>query len=377
MKYLFAVALMGSALVGVGARDVAFRAGPELDWNPQTAATYLDARLEWWLSWPSARRDHGTSCVSCHTALPYALVRPSLRNVLGERTRPAGEELMLQYVTTRVRLWREVEPFYPDQTRGLPKTSESRGTEAVLNAAILATRDAEAGALSDDGRLAFTNLWALQMKTGALEGAWLWLNFRLEPWEASASPYFGASLAAIAVGIAPNDYAATPEIQPQLTLLRDYLRRGAESESLFTRLMILWASGELSDVLQASQREAIIAAAEAEQGSDGGWSLPALASWQRIDESVLEERSDGFATAITLLAMQRAGVSPSTRSFSRGRAWLLDNQDPTTGAWPASSVNKQRDPNSDAGRFMSDAATAYAALVLAAESGDPIPSRQR
>ena len=45
---------------------------------------------------------------------------------------------MLDRVTKRVRLWKEVEPFYDDQTRGLPKTSESRGTEAILNALVLA-----------------------------------------------------------------------------------------------------------------------------------------------------------------------------------------------------------------------------------------------
>jgi squalene-hopene/tetraprenyl-beta-curcumene cyclase len=127
----------------------------------------MDSRQSWWLTWPNAARDHDTACVSCHTALPYALARPALRGPLAEREASAPERKMLEQVTKRVRLWKEVEPFYPDQTRGLPKTSESRGTEAILNAAVLSAHDASLGTLSDDTRQAFDNLWALQFKSGA------------------------------------------------------------------------------------------------------------------------------------------------------------------------------------------------------------------
>ena len=40
------------------------------------------------------------------------------------------------------------------------------------------------------------------MKTRPNAGAWTWLNFNYEPWESPNSPYFGASLAALAVGSA-------------------------------------------------------------------------------------------------------------------------------------------------------------------------------
>src|SRR5689334_20658436 len=131
-------------------------------WNVRAAAAYLDARQAWWLTWPTAARDHETACVSCHTALPYALARPALHKTLNESAAVDPERRLIENVVKRVQLWRDVDPFYPDQTRGLPKTSESRGTEAVLNALILANRDARAGSLSDDARRAFENLWQLQ-----------------------------------------------------------------------------------------------------------------------------------------------------------------------------------------------------------------------
>src|SRR5262245_28524969 len=102
----------------------------------RAAAAYLDNRIEWWVHWPNAARDHDTSCVSCHTALPYAIARPALHAALSEHEQAAGERVLLANVVKRVRSWKDVEPFYPDQTRGLPKTSESRGTESVLNALI-------------------------------------------------------------------------------------------------------------------------------------------------------------------------------------------------------------------------------------------------
>lgn len=80
-----------------------------------------------------------------------------------------------------------MEPFYPDQTRGIPKTSESRAIESVMNALVLATRDAESSRLSADTKTAFGVMWPLQMKTGPQNGAWTWLNFGYEPWESPTS----------------------------------------------------------------------------------------------------------------------------------------------------------------------------------------------
>ena len=344
------------------------RNGAPPSWNPRAAAAYLDGRLAWWSHWPDAARDHATACVSCHTAVPYALARPALRTLLGEKDLAAPERAVLDGVVKRVRIWRDVEPFYPDQTVGLPKSSESRGTEAVLNALILAVRDARVGTLADDTRQAFGNLWPLQFQTGELAGAWAWLNFHLEPWEATDSPYYGATLAAIAVGSAPGGYASSPEILEPLNRLRGYLRRGAERESLFNRVMLLWASAKLPGLLEPAQRQAIVDAAASKQQEDGGWTTASLGSWKRADGTAMEGASDGLATGLISLALQQIGTPATDARVRRGLAWLARHQDAASGMWWTPSVNAQRDPAANTGKFMTDAATAYAVLALAQEA---------
>jgi squalene-hopene/tetraprenyl-beta-curcumene cyclase len=368
-RHLAAAGLVAAILAGVTSvasaqHMFAQQGAPRASWDARAAAAYLDARQGWWMGWPTASRDHETSCVSCHTALPYALARPALRVVLNETELSTTERKMLDNVTKRVRLWKEVEAFYPDQTRGLPKTSESRGTEAILNALILATRDAVAGKMSDDGRSAFDNLWALQFRSGDLSGAWAWLNFHLEPWESTDAAYFGATLAAVAVGTEPEAYAARAEIQTKLKPLGAYLQRGLATQSLFNRAMVLWASAKIPGLMQTSDRQTIIDALWAAQQPDGGWSLSSLGQWKRIDGTPLETQSDGYATGLAAYALQQAGASPAEPHVANALAWLEQHQDRATGMWSATSLNKQRDPATDIGKFMSDAATAYAVLAL-------------
>src|SRR5467141_1799519 len=127
-------------------------------WDHKAAAAYLDQRAAWWMEWPKAARDHETFCVSCHTAVPYALSRPALRKSLDEAAPSPNERRLLDKVTKRVRIWQEVQPFYSDEKDGVNKTAESRGTEAILNALILASYDARNGRLSDDTRAAFDSM---------------------------------------------------------------------------------------------------------------------------------------------------------------------------------------------------------------------------
>jgi len=335
-------------------------------WNSKGAAAYLDQRSSWWITWPSAARDHDTFCISCHTALPYALGRPALRAALNEQGPSANEQQLLDNVKKRVRLWSEVLPFYNDEKNGAPKTAEARGTEVVLNALILASYEGRDGKLSDDARLALDNMWGLQLKTGEKKGAWTWLNFHNEPWEADDSQFWGATLGALAIGNTPKDYRSTPAVQENLKLLTEYLQHEQAEQSLVNRTFLLWASTKLPNLLTPKQQKSIVDELLSKQQEDGGWSTTSIviATWKRRDGTALETKSDGYGTGLVSFVLERAGVSRSDTHMKKALGWLAQNQDKSEGQWRATSMNKQRDPASDAGRFMSDAATAYAVLAL-------------
>jgi hypothetical protein len=351
-------------------------ADPEDSARVRRAVAYLDARQETWSQFAQAARGKGadkTTCVSCHTGISYVLARAELARFVAEPNQPPAQERITAQVGSRVGHWNELDSpqfrlMYDHDER---KKVESRGTEAVLSTLILARADAERGRAtpSESLRNALDHLWATQLTEGQSAGSWEWLNFGLEPWEAENSRAFGAALAAIAAGSAPG-YLNRPLVEPAargITRLRDYLHRRFPKESLYNRLWILEASTRFDGLISSDQRQATVEELLALQRPDGGWALATLGGYKRVDGTEQSEESDGYATGLALHLLTRTGLVADQEVRAKALGWLRSHQQ-ADGSWPGRSVNKERDPATFAGKLMTDAATAIAALSLV-ESG--------
>ena len=368
----FVVVLAAVLAIGGGFSGSRSPAGENRGWDGPAAARYLDGRATAWFALPAAARGRGedkVSCLSCHTLLSYALGRPAVRHLTGESQPSDLEDRVIVQVRRRVAHWDELDtPRFPllydfDEA----KKVESRGTEAVLNAWVLAREDRNRRRVgpSAETRRALGHLWATQVVEGPEKGSWSWLNFGLGPWESERSRYQGAALAAITVGTAGVDPSTKDDARPRarLDLLREYLRSRFDRQDLHNRSWTLWASTTIDGLLSTAERDRLISQILAKQRDDGGWCLATLGDYKRLDGTPQPMTSDGYATGLILHVLQLAGRGRDEPAVAKGLAWLRGNQQPT-GAWQAHSINKQRDPNSNAGKFMSDAATAFALLAL-------------
>lgn len=323
------------------------------NWNPQFAAQYLDARQKAWFEWKPAASADGP-CVSCHTGLTYLLARPALRRALGEQQQTIYERGLMGRLRANV---------------GVKRPSALQEVEVIFTALFLAEQNAnnQAGdqALDIDSRKAFDQLWQLQLRSGPAQGAWRWYQANLDPWENPDSSFYGASVAALAVGMTPAGYRTDEVISEHIGALVSFLQSSsAPMRSLHDRLAALWATSRFPDVMTEESRQSLIAEVFGKQALDGGWTMASLGPWAAHADAPPALGSDSYATAFAAFVLGRAGVSPLHRGAARALDWLQSHQDSQTGAWPASSMNKRYPPNSMEVLFMQDAATAFASLAL-------------
>ncbi len=327
---------------------------------PRLAADYLDSREKAWFAWPAAKAAGGT-CVSCHTGMTYLMARPELRKVLGEQQPTEYETAILSGLQERT--VKDERMFGGASFAKEPRASQAAGVQSVLTALLLARSDRSPKMNAATGQ-AFERMWAAQIHDGPAKGAWPWFAFDDDPWETQDSAYYGAALAALAVGAAPDSYRETPAVQKHVEDIVAYLRSAQAGQPLHNRLMLLWVAAALPDALPQADGARLVAEVLARQQTDGGWTLDSLGPWKEHPAAVASTGSNSYATAVVAVALEQAGMSLSNPRLSTALRWLRSHQDPA-GYWDASSMNKRFDAGSMQALFMRDAATAFAAWALA------------
>ena len=108
--------------------------------------------------------------------------------------------------------------------------------EVVATAAALAYNDAATtDKLHAVTRTALDRMWTVQRD----DGGWNWLKCDWPPME--SDDHYGASLAAVAVGVAPEKYAETKQAKAGIEKLKQYLKANPPP-TMHHKAMLLWAA---------------------------------------------------------------------------------------------------------------------------------------
>jgi squalene-hopene/tetraprenyl-beta-curcumene cyclase len=272
--------------------------------------------------------------------MPYLLARPALRRALGEKEPTAYETGLLNRLRAKA---------------GEKPAGALQGVETIFAALFLARQDPTGAAT---GR-AFDQLATLQNHEGRLAGAWPWYNANLDPWETPPSFFYGASLAALALGSAPDEIHSSAATGRQLHASQEYFDARLPDQPLHSRLALLWASTKVPALLARDARQSLIEEILRKQQPDGAWTIESLGPWSNHPDAPVSNGGNSYATAFTAYVLQQAGAASP-----RAMQWLASHQDQETGAWPAVSMNKHYPAGSMEEKFLQDAATAFAALAL-------------
>lgn len=291
------------------------------------AISFLDnAALDW-----QKKRD----CFACHTNYAYLYVRPMIdaKVPAHQEIRKAAEEL----VTVR---WPEKKPRWD--------------AEVVATAAALAYNDSlTTKKLHPVTRTALDRIWTVQQKDGGIK----WLLCKWPPME--NDDHYGVTLAALAVGVAPDGYAKTEQAKKGLDGLRGWLKQNPP-QNLHHKAMILWASTYLDGFMTPDEQKLVKKDLLAAQLADGGWSSASIYPWQRGDKKEQEPTvSDGYGTGFTIFVLRQAGVPASDPTLVKGIAWLKANQR-ESGRWFTRSLFR------DNKHYLTHAGSMFAVMAIQA-----------
>jgi squalene-hopene/tetraprenyl-beta-curcumene cyclase len=294
-------------------------------YSEEQAVRFLDSAS---LNWQKQRE-----CFTCHTNYAYLYARPlvSADTDTHKTVRAFAEKL----VTER---WKDKGPRWD--------------AEVVATAAALAFNDRHTtNTLHPLTREALDKMWTLQRE----DGGWTWIDCDWPPMEDDDG--YGACLAALAVGVAPDDYRETDAAKQGLDGIRKYFAANPPP-TLHHRAMLLWAESFGVDVLTDEQQRQVVDELRALQHADGGWGLAQFGNWEREDGSPQDlETSNGYGTGFAVYILRRADVPADDPAIQKGIAWLKANQR-ASGRWFTRSLYK------DSKHFITHAGTAFAVMAI-------------
>ena len=295
-------------------------------WSGERAVKFLDAAS---LNWQKERR-----CFTCHTNYAFLYARP--------------------LISSQVKAHREVRDFVEKLvTERWPEKGPRWDAEIIATAAALAFNDAHTtGDLHEVTKTALDKMWTVQTEDGGFD----WLKCAWPPFE--SDDHYGVTLAALAVGVAPENYANSEAAKKGMAGVRKYLKANP-APTPHHRAMELWASTVLDDLLSEADQKKRVAELLKLQKEDGGWNLSTLGNWERQDKSPQDtETSDGYATGFVIYVLRQAGVPADDARIQKGIHWLKTNQR-ESGRWFTRSQFK------DSRHYISHAGTAFAVMALA------------
>ncbi len=301
--------------------------------SPEAAARYLDQAS---LTWQKKKK-----CVTCHTNMGYMMARPALGNVLED----SGEVRAFFEDYRKVR-WQKKGP------------STNQGFWPIVVATGLVFNDLQTtGELNSVTRDVLDFLWTSQRE----DGSWRWPDCDYAPLE--IDDHYGVTLAALTVGIAPDDYANTPAAKEGIKKLTAYLKKDPP-KSLHHRAMLAWSSLRVEGIATEAERKETLTELLALQLPDGGWSTAGfLTDWEGLvadDASPLKtEISDGYGTGLVIVIARELGIPADDPRIKKGIAWIKSNQR-EGGKWFT------RSPVVYANNLISNTGSAFVILALQA-----------
>ncbi|MGL5094411.1 MAG: squalene--hopene cyclase, partial [Planctomycetia bacterium] len=280
------------------------------------------------------------NCGACHTNLAILPVRPILERLAPS---PAVAVSPRRYFEEMVeKRWVKKGPRWD--------------AEVVAVAAALAQHDrASTGVLHPTTRIALDKIWTVQHEDGGFD----WLKCGWPPME--SDDHYGATLAAVAVGVAPGDYKNTPAARKGLDGLRRWLKANP-APSLHHKAMVLWASTVVDGLATPAERDATVAALRDLQRPDGGWAVASLLEgWSdHVRKDSLEQSTavgDGYGTGFVMVVLRQAGVPAADPQLAKGVTWLKTHQR-ESGRWFTPS------PTLTGNNFLANAGGAFAVQAL-------------